>query len=514
MPAAVRASGFTTAPSRGCRWQPECARSRVRECWWPTAASERPITERGAPVPDDRPRVLIIDDETGYAEDLAALVSDDLRCDVSGTPEDAMRAVERVAYDLVFLDIDLQHEIDGIALLARLKEFDPALPVVMLTKTSDVADIVESMKRGAFYYVVKGEDLSVHDLVHVARLAVDDARMRRSVSAIEEEERGALDAIVGSSSATRRLKEEIARVAPLDCSVLVIGESGTGKELVARALHATSGRASKGRFVAVNCAAFPEQLIESELFGHEKGAFTGAERRRTGKFEYAAHGTILLDEIGDMSDAGQAKLLRVLEERSFERVGGNQMVETDARVIASTNQDLEKLMPAGRFREDLYHRLAEYVIEVPPLRDRPGDIPEIAVHLVGELARQVGRRGIGVSEQALEALRRREWRRNNVRELRNVLLAALVRCDEDTVRPRHLFRDRYEAADTPPTYETAKQEAVEGFKRRYLTWLLGLTNGNVAAAAEIAGIQRTTFHRHLSEVGLDAEDFRKQRRDG
>ncbi|MFH1501839.1 MAG: sigma-54 dependent transcriptional regulator [Candidatus Eisenbacteria bacterium] len=458
---------------------------------------------------DKRPRALIVDDEIGYAEDVAALVSEDIKCDVAGDPVSAMRDVQRFSYDLVFLDIDLQHETDGIRLLRMIKEVEPSLPAVMLTKTADLSSIIESVKSGAFYYVVKGTDPSVHNLVHVARLAIEDARLKRAVSQLEEEEEGASDGIVGGSSATLRLKGEIAKVAGLDCCVLVTGESGTGKELVARALHAASGRAARGRFVAVNCAAFPDQLIESELFGHEKGAFTGADRRRIGKFEYAERGSILLDEVGDMPLAGQAKLLRVLQERRFERVGGNQTVETDARVIASTNRDLAQLMSAGNFREDLYYRLAEYVIHVPSLRERPEDVHDIAAHLVTALGQQTGRAGVGISQAALDALRARDWRRNNVRELRNALLAAMIRCEDDTLLPEHFSYDRYELSDRPPSYDDAKQEAVDQFKRRYLTHLLRITSGNVAAAADMAGIQRTTFHRHLAEIGVDAKAFRK-----
>ncbi len=458
---------------------------------------------------DKRPRVLIVDDEVRYAEDIAALVSDELRCDVAGDPDAARKRIQRTSYDLVLQDIDLHHETDGIAFLKELRELDPALPVVMLTKTSDLSAIIESIKSGAFYYVIKGEDLSVHDIVHVARLAIEDAHMKRAVAWVEEEESGALDSIVGSSPATARLKDEIARVAGLDCCVLITGESGTGKELVARALHSSSGRASRGRFVAVNCAAFPDTLIETELFGHEKGAFTGADKRRVGKFEHASRGSILLDEVGDMPAGGQAKLLRVLQEKQFERVGGNQVVETDARVIASTNRDLAGLIEAGEFREDLYYRLAEYVIRVPPLRDRPDDVGDIAKHLVATLGRQVGRREMGISQAALDALRSRDWRRNNVRELRNVLLSAAIRCEGDAIQPQHLAYDTYELAETPPKYEEAKKEAVSQFKRRYLSWLLRLTGGNVAAAADIAGMQRTVMHRHLTDIGLDPDSFRE-----
>jgi len=455
-----------------------------------------------------KPRALIVDDEVKFAEDIASLIAEHLRSTVVGDPSSALKELGRRAYDIAFLDVDLQAEIDGIALLKKIKELDPDLPVVMLTKSVEPPTIIASIKGGAFYYVVKGTAPSISELIHIAELAIEDARLKRAVEDIEGDQDDPLAAIQGASAAISKIKSDIARVGPLECMVLITGESGTGKELVAKALHAASRRSARGRFVALNCAALPEQLVESELFGHEKGAFTGADRRRTGKFEHARGGTLLLDEIGEMPIEAQAKVLRVLEEREFERVGGNQRVESDARVISATNRDLVAAIEAGDFREDLYYRINEYVIHVPPLRERREDIADIAVRLVRDMGREIGKGERGISQGALDLLSSRDWKRNNVRELRNTLVGALIRCDGDTLQPGDIAFDEFASADAPPEYAEAKRTTVEQFQRRYFTHLLRLTSGNVAAAAEMAGVHRAAFHRHLTNLGIDPDEFR------
>lgn len=455
-----------------------------------------------------RPRVLMVDDETSFAEDIAALVSDRFDCRVVADGAAAMKEITRRSYDVVFLDIDLRAAESGIDVLKKMKEFDETLPVVMLTKSAELAAIVESIKCGAFYYVIKGTGPSIHELVHIAGLAIEDARMRRAVVALSEDGGNALDAIVGTSPAIQRMKREIARVARTDATVLVTGESGTGKELVARAIHALSGRAERGRLVAVNSAALTETLVESELFGHEVGAFTGAVKRRIGKFEVAAGGTILLDEVGDMSPGTQAKVLRVLESREFERVGGNQTLHTDARVVAATNHDLPARVAGGKFREELYYRINEYALHVPPLRERPEDVAAIALHFVRSLGREMGRGEMGISRAALDALTERDWRRNNVRELRNAVVSAIIRCDGDTIQVADLGYEGVESFVDLPPYHAAKEAVLRQFQLRYFTHLLRVTGGNVSAAADRAGVQRSALHRLLDKLGLDPEQFR------
>ena len=456
-----------------------------------------------------RPLVLYVDDEVGDAGDLAIVLADQLRVEVVGSPAECMSALRQTSYDLVLLDIELHAETSGIELLKAAKAFDPDLPVVMLTKSTDTASIVASIKAGAFHYVHKGADSAVHDIIHISKVAIQDARMRRAVSQLEEAEADAAMEMVGRSPALAKIRREISRVAPLPCSVLVTGESGSGKELVARAIHAASGRSAHGRFVATNCAAIPEHLVESELFGHERGAFTGADRRKIGKFEYADGGTLFFDEIGDMTPVTQAKVLRALEEKTFERVGGNQTVSTDVRVVAATNHDLTRLGTEGRFREDLLFRINEYTIHVPPLRERKEDISDLALRFVSDAREQMNMPELGISRGALEYLSEGKWRRNNVRELRNAIVGAIVRGDGKTIRPEDFGFDEFEFGHSVPSYEEAKSNSANRFKQRYFTHLLRLSKGSVTAAAETAGIQRSALSRHLSQLGIDARNYKE-----
>jgi DNA-binding NtrC family response regulator len=456
-------------------------------------------------------RVLIVDDETDFAEDTAIFLSGRFQCEVVGDPKAGMDAVKRRSYALVLLDIDLQAEEDGIALLRRIKEFDPSLPVVMLTKLVEVGNIVESIKAGAFHYVIKGTESLLQELGHIAELAIEDARMRCAVAWMAESSNGdALDAIVGSSPQIVKLKQEIRRLAPLDCSVLITGESGVGKELAAQALHALSERASSGAFVPLNCAALQRDLAESELFGHEKGAFTGAERRHIGKFEYAIGGTLFLDEIGDMPLPAQAKVLRVLEQKEFTRVGGNQLIETNARIVSATNHDLGRQVELGEFREDLRFRLGQYVIHSPALRERREDIPEIAGHLVRTAAAELGKGPMGISQSALDSLAERDWVANNVRELKNAIVGAAIRCTGDTIQAHDLGYESYAPGEEIPEYEVAKERVLTQFQRRYVSHLLRTTGGNAAAAASRAGIARKTLYEILRKLDIDPDEFRKE----
>jgi DNA-binding NtrC family response regulator len=457
---------------------------------------------------DDRPRVLMVDDETSFAGDIAALVSQHFDCRVVADGSAAMAEVTRRSYDVVFLDIDLQTTENGIDVLRKMKAYDRTLPVVMLTKSAELASIVESIKSGAFYYVIKGTGPSIHELVHIAGLAIEDARMRRAVVALSEDGQTALNALVGGSPGIQRVKREIAQVAATDATVLVTGESGTGKELVARAVHALSGRAQKGRFVAVNSAALAEYLVESELFGYEAGAFTGAVKQRIGKFEAANGGTIFLDEIADMSPGTQAKVLRVLEYREFERLGANTTYRTDARVVCATNRDLETQVSKGVFRADLLHRVVAFTIRVPPLRERPEDVERIAVHLARRQGQELGRGEMGISLAALDALCERDWRRNNVRELRNAITGAIIRSEGDTIQVSDLGYEGVESFEDLPRYHGAKEGVIRQFQIRYFTHLLRVTNGNVTVAAEKAGLQRAALHRLLTALGIDPERFR------
>jgi len=459
---------------------------------------------------DIRPKVLYVDDETAQAEDMIALMPDTMDVELVADPATAEKRIMGNSYDLVLMDIDLQAEINGIELLRRVKEFDPELPVVMLTKYDDPSHIIESIKGGAFYYVTKGKVPSIQQIDHIARLALEDVHNRRAAYLLDDIETGsAMEAMIGESPAMQFLRKEILRVARADFTVLITGDSGTGKELVANAIHQESGRNAHGsRLVAMNCAGISPQLAESTLFGHVRGAFTDAVQDRIGKIQYAGRGTVFLDEIADMPTDVQPKLLRALQEHTFEKLGTNKSIHFSARVIAATAKDLEQLVASGAFRSDLYYRLMQYRIHVPPLRERRGDIPLIAKSLVSKHARSSGKPELGISNGALDVLSSRDWSRNNVRELENVIIGAILRCDGDIIQAEHIEPEGFTFSEKPLPYEDASRVARERFKTAYCTHLLRIAHGDVAGAAELAGLNPPAFRRHIKEVGLDPRKFR------
>jgi DNA-binding NtrC family response regulator len=459
---------------------------------------------------DTRPKVLYVDDETAQAEDMIALMPDVMDIELVADPETAEQRFRDTSYDLILMDIDLQSEINGIELLRRVKEFDPELPVVMLTKYEDPSHIIDSIKSGAFYYVTKGKVPSIQQIAHISQLAIQDARNRRAAQLLDDAAAGsAMEAMIGESPAMEFLRKEIRRVAPDDCTVLITGESGTGKELVARAIHEESGRDARGgRLVPMNCAGITATLAESTLFGHVRGSFTDAVRDRTGKLQYADRGTLFLDEIADMPGEVQPKLLRALQEHMFEKVGANTPVRFTARVVAATARDLEKLVESDRFRGDLYHRLIQYRIHVPALRERRSDIPLIAMSLVARRARLSGRDGLSISNGALNVLASRDWKRNNVRELENVLIGAILRCDGGVIQAEHIEPEGFGLSEIPATYEDASRVARGRFKTAYFTHLLRIARGSVSDAAAMAGLNEPAFRKHVRDLGLDPRKFR------
>lgn len=344
--------------------------------------------------------------------------------------DEALRMAVAEQPDLVLLDV-LMPGVDGYETCRRLKAHDltRAIPVIFLTALSGTFDKVRAFGVGAVDYVSKpfeSAELLARVGVHVAlrREIESHRRSKATIRALVEEDRSAVDAIVGTSPAVQRLREQIALVAATDSTVLIQGETGTGKELVARAIHAQGARRSRP-LIRLNCAALPRELVESELFGHEKGAFTGALQQRRGRFELADGGTLLLDEVGEMPLESQAKLLRVLQEREFERVGGSRAVRVDVRVMAATNRDLAAEVAAGRFRADLFYRLNVFPLLVPPLRERPGDVGPLIAHFCERLARRLGRSPQGVAPAFIERARTRGWP-GNIRELENLVERALI----------------------------------------------------------------------------------------
>jgi two-component system, NtrC family, nitrogen regulation response regulator GlnG len=375
------------------------------------------------------PTLLVIDDEKSVRYSFCrVLQSDGFEVLTAATATEGLEHIHARRPDVVVLDLQLT-DCSGLDLFPEIKAINPHLPVIFITAHGTTDAAIEAMKGGAFDYLVK--PVNLERLGQVLQRACEAARLMQVPAVLPSEETG--DRIIGRSPVMQEMCKTIGRVAPQDVNVLIFGESGTGKELVARALYHHSRRADRP-FLAINCAAIPEALLESELFGHEQGAFTGATRRRIGKFEQCDGGTLFLDEIGDMAPALQAKILRVLQEQRFERVGSNETMQTQVRVLAATNQDLQKLVQEGRFRKDLYYRLNVVTIRVPPLRDRPGDVAELAHYFLFRFNRELGLDFRDFYPQALELLERYEWP-GNVRELQGAIKQAMVQSSGHVVLP-------------------------------------------------------------------------------
>jgi two-component system nitrogen regulation response regulator NtrX len=410
-------------------------------------------------------RILVVDDVPAmadqYAYDLQRLGGWRVRMASSGA--DALEALADEAIDCVLLDLEMPG-IDGFEVLRRMRERGFDVPVVVYTGTGDYDRCVRAVQLGAFGFIDKAEPMQ--RVVQELKNALERGRLDREVKTL----RARLESessLIGSSAALQRLQDEIRRLAPVPSTVLILGESGSGKELVARDLHAL-GAHPKEPFVALNCAALPETLVESELFGHERGAFTGADRQRKGAFERAGRGTLFLDEVGDLPAAAQAKLLRALENREVTRVGGDKPISVEVRVVAATHRDLEKAAEEGSFRRDLFYRLGVHVLRVPPLRERISDVPELAEHFLTDLSRRFGMRPKTISPDALAVLMRYDWRKNNVRELRNVIERMLIASDGDVIEADDVPADLAEGGrgalrssdgGTPSTFHELKLEA-------------------------------------------------------
>jgi len=439
--------------------------------------------------------ILIVDDEPAIRTALRGVLEDEgYRVTAVGGGADALRVCADELPDLIFLDIWMPH-LDGLDTLAELKRLRPEAMVVMISGHGTIETAVKATRLGAYDFIEKPLSLE-KTLVTVTR-AFEHARLERENTALRERlwERAE---IIGESAAIRALRDQIATAAPTSGRVLIHGENGSGKELVARAIHARSARRERP-FVEVNCAAIPEELIESELFGHEKGSFTGAHSRRRGRFEMADGGTLFLDEIGDMSVKTQAKVLRALEEQAFERVGGKDTVRIDVRVIAASNRDLPGLIAEGRFRDDLYYRLNVIPIEVPPLRARKDDVPTLIDHFIGIFCTENGRRLKTVSGEALAYFLAYDWP-GNVRELRNMLERLVIMAPRDVIGAEDLpapLRPRDAVPAAGEARERSLKEARESFERAYILAELRAHDWNMTRTAERLGIERSHLYRKI-----------------
>ena len=423
---------------------------------------------------------------------------------------EAMRAMQQDRPALVLTDLRLP-EGDGFGVLRAAKELDPELPVIVMTAYGSIQDAVAAMKEGALDFLAKPVDPD-HLLLMVER-ALTQRRVMTEYILLKEElaaRRGAPQ-IIGDSPSLKQAIIALQRASGSDATVLLEGESGTGKELFARALHALSPR-SDGPFVAINCAAIPDNLLETELFGHEKGAFTGAVARKPGKFELAHRGTLFLDEIGDLPLALQAKILRALEERRFERVGGTQSLHVDVRIVAATNKQLRAGVAAKQFREDLYFRLSVFPIAIPPLRDRPDDIPILARHFAERFSRELKKKAAVLAPSAIEELQKYHWP-GNVRELQNCMERAVILSESDTIHGRHLNLSLHAPlpADTPSPWATfdlsgtladvVKRAQME-VERRKIEQALKEGGGDKGRAADLLGVPYKNLLTKLKEYGL------------
>jgi two-component system nitrogen regulation response regulator GlnG len=462
-------------------------------------------------------KLLVVDDESIICHSFRRVFATaEVEVLTAGTVAEGWGRVQQDRPDVIVLDLQLPDG-TGLELFERIRAADPKRPVIFITAHGTTETTIEAMKRGAFDYLLKPLDLE--QMSEVLTRAFEAARLMREPAALPDDPGG--DRIIGRSPLMQQMCKQIGRVASQDVNVLILGESGTGKELVARAIYSHSHRSGRP-FMALNCAAIPEPLVESELFGHEQGAFTGADRRRIGKFEQCQDGTILLDEIGDMPLAAQAKMLRLLQDQTFERLGGNEPIATRVRVLAATNQHLEQRIATGRFRNDLYYRLKVVTIQVPALRERKADIPELAHHFLFRYAREASRDLRGFAPETLDLLQRCDWP-GNVRQLQNCIQAAVYQTSGQTLLPADLrgltaeqLSPNARAGEKGPTIDLASTiEALLGdggkdiygrviasVERELLARVLQHTHGHQVQASELLGINRTTLRNKLRDLGL------------
>jgi two-component system nitrogen regulation response regulator NtrX len=454
-----------------------------------------------------KPRILVIDDEAGIRESMRMILEyEGYECLLAATGPEGLGLVDREEPAVVFLDIKMPG-MDGLEVLDRLRAQHESVPVVMISGHGTVSTAVEAIKRGAFDFIEKPLErerilVTVRNALEKARLEQDYGQLKR-VDDLRHE-------MIGASPALARVIDAIRRAAPTSATVLIIGESGVGKELVARAIHRNSQRARE-RFVQVNCAAIPEELIESELFGHEKGSFTGATEKQIGKFEQADRGTIFLDEVGDMSPKTQAKVLRVLQEGEVERLGSSRTLKVDVRVIAATNKDLEAEIEKGTFREDLYFRLSVIPIRVPPLRERREDIPLLVRHFAETFSRENNFRPRRFTQAAIDLMQQHRWK-GNVRELRNIVERLVIMAPGDQIDVadvREVLRVEPPAAEAAPREPVRRPATLKEFKesaeRAFLVEKLRENAWNISRTAEVIGTPRSNLYKKLEQYGISQE---------
>ena len=447
-------------------------------------------------------RILIVDDDRAHLSMLQTMLSGwSYETRLAEDGESAVRTAKEIPFDAVLMDVRMAGQ-GGIEALREIKEYNPAIPVLIMTAYSSVDNAVEALKAGAYDYLTKPLDFDVLQLT--LQRALDHVRLETENKALRQRLPPGFDLshIVGKSEAMQQLLETVATVAPTEATVLITGQSGTGKELIAKAIHGNSER-KNGPLVTVNCAALTESLLESELFGHEKGAFTGAERKREGRFMQAHKGTIFLDEIGEVPLPMQAKLLRVIQEREIQRVGSDQPIQVDVRILAATNKELSHEVQQGAFREDLFHRLNVIRLDVPPLAAREGDIPLLAQHFLEEYAAKNRKNVKGFTPQAMDLLLKHVWP-GNVRELENAVERGVILAAGEYIAPRELplsLLQEAETTDNGPSSALAGRN-LEDIEKEAIARTLRQTEGNKSETARLLGITRATLHKKLKKYEI------------
>ena len=441
------------------------------------------------------PIVLIVDDEGSIRESLSEIFKDEgYYVLTSSSGEEAIETVKEQSPDLIFLDIWLSG-IDGIQTLEEIKGLKPDLPIIMISGHGNIELAVKATRIGAYDFLEK--PLSLERVLLAAKRALEKQALETEYKALKQDLTKKFR-LIGSSQKITVLKEQIDMAAQSNSRVLIMGESGSGKELVARFLHENSKRVGKP-FIEVNCAAIPQELIESELFGHEKGSFTGAFERKKGKFELADEGTLFLDEVGDMSLSAQSKVLRVIETQEFQRVGGSRNIKVDVRIIVATNKDLREEVKKGNFREDLLYRLDVIPIIVPPLRERKDDIPSLVEYFLEYFASEYGQKLKKITPEAIKMLETHDWP-GNIRELRNVIERLVIMTPPDTINARNLVV----AEPTKEDYFafTTLREARDAFEKTFITKKLEENNWNISKTAEILQIERSNLHKKIKAYNI------------
>ncbi len=450
------------------------------------------------------PRLFLVDDDREYCADLEAVLGGKFSIFQAHSGDSALDMMDQVVPDVVLLDVDFGDEsMSGLEILERIRARENPPPVIMLSGSRNLSTVVRAMKMGAFHYIAKPADLP--EMINLLDQALASSQRGRQIQAQRDELGRLTGSFVAGDDHTFRLLEMVDKVAGAETTVLITGDSGTGKEMIARRIHARSARRA-GPFVGINCGAVPADIIESEIFGHVKGAFTGADSLRVGKFELAAGGTLFLDEIGESPLAFQIKVLRVLGENVFNRLGDNQDLSVDTRVLAATSKDLEKAIAKGEFRAELFYRLNIYRIHLVPLRERRGDILPLARHFLAETLPRFRRQIEGFSPAVETRMVEEHWP-GNVRELRNFVERSVINCRGGMIGLGDMFGQGGGFTAGPARFNEAKDLMTREWETRFVTERLTETTGNVTRAAELSGMSRQGFQRKMRELGLRSRDF-------